>query len=162
MLVVADASPLNILIRLGYTPILAELFQHLLIPMEVAIELRAPGAPEIVRSFMVHPPSWLEIRVVGTFAQIGGLHKGEAAAIQLAEESKADLLLIDEAAGRKCAVQRGLRVVGALGVLELAGAIGLIDFREAVHRLRRSDFHISDELVGEALNRHEGIRRRKA
>jgi predicted nucleic acid-binding protein len=49
------------------------------------------------------------------------LDPGERAAIALAETVQADLLLIDEAAGRAEAKRRYLRVTGRLGVLR-AGA----------------------------------------
>jgi predicted nucleic acid-binding protein len=162
MLVVADASPLNILIRLGYALVLPELFQTVLIPVEVAAELRASGAPESVRHFMTSPPSWLEIRVVENPSDIPGLDRGETAAIQLADQVRGDLLLMDEAAGRRTATQRGLRVIGALGILELASSIGLLSLPEAVHKLRNSDFHISDELVEAVLNRQSGSKLKRA
>lgn len=44
------------------------------------------------------------------------LDPGEAAAIQLASELKADLLLIDERTGRAEAARRNIPVVGGLGV----------------------------------------------
>ena len=45
------------------------------------------------------------------------LDPGEAEAIILAEEINADLLIIDEKAGRKIANQLGLPVIGLLGIL---------------------------------------------
>lgn len=54
------------------------------------------------------------------------LDEGEADAITIACEIGADLLLIDEALGRKIAHQEGLRITGILGVLLDAKNQGLI------------------------------------
>lgn len=53
-----------------------------------------------------------------------GLDPGETAAILLAEEIGADLILIDERAGRAVAESRGIAVRGTLGVLVQARATG--------------------------------------
>ena len=45
------------------------------------------------------------------------LDRGEAEVIVLAEELRADAVLIDDLKARKTAVLRGLAVVGAIGVL---------------------------------------------
>lgn len=45
------------------------------------------------------------------------LHRGEAEAIALAAERRADIVLIDEQEGRALAAQAGLTVTGVIGVL---------------------------------------------
>jgi predicted nucleic acid-binding protein len=55
------------------------------------------------------------------------LDAGETAAISLAAEIKADLLLIDESKGRAVGVQLGLRVAGVLGVLLQAKGAGFVE-----------------------------------
>lgn len=50
---------------------------------------------------------------------------GECEALILAEEVHADAVLIDESAGRAIALQRGLTVVGTLGILLRTKQAGL-------------------------------------
>jgi predicted nucleic acid-binding protein len=53
------------------------------------------------------------------------LDKGEAAAIILATESEADLILLDEALGRYHAKHAGLKVAGTIGILIKAKKTGI-------------------------------------
>lgn len=62
------------------------------------------------------PQDELAVRALAT-----ELGTGEAAAIILAHELQAALLLIDEIRGRRIAQQLGLQVHGALGILARAG-----------------------------------------
>jgi predicted nucleic acid-binding protein len=153
MLVVADSSPLSILVRSGYVSILPDLFGRVIIPPEVALELSHSHAPESVRAFIAKPPDWLEVRPATDVEQIPKLDAGEAAAINLARELHADLLLIDEIDGREIALQWNLSITGTLGVLERAAERGLVDLREAIDALRLGKFWLADELVKHALDR---------
>jgi predicted nucleic acid-binding protein len=61
-----------------------------------------------------------------TLEAVNGLDPGEASAILIAPERKADLLLLDERKGRRVAQELGIPVMGALGVILRAKACGLI------------------------------------
>ena len=62
MIVVSDATPLNALIRIGHIDVLALLFGEVIIPPSVASELSQAQTPEVVRSWLMAGPSWLEVR----------------------------------------------------------------------------------------------------
>lgn len=49
MIVVADSSPINILVRIGCVDALRGLFAEVIAPPAVVAELTAAGAPETVR-----------------------------------------------------------------------------------------------------------------
>lgn len=78
---------------------------------------------------------------------------GERAAIALAETMTADLLLIDEAAGRREASRRHILVTGTLGVLRSAAEKGLIDVPDVLGRLQATNFYIADDLIASEFGR---------
>jgi predicted nucleic acid-binding protein len=121
MIVVADSGPLHYLILLEHVELLRRFYGQVVVPEAVASELSSAGAPRVVSDWITAPPSWVEIRPVAPevlAAVTDDLDLGERAAIALAEAMRADLLLIDEAAGRAEAKRRHLRVTGTLGVLQ--------------------------------------------
>lgn len=156
MLIVADTSPLNLLVQVNQAQILADLFERIILPHQVAEELRHPHAPPAVRAFMSTPPSWLVIQSPGNLLDIADLDLGERAAISLALELDADVLLVDERAARLRAAERGLRVLGAVGVLERAADTGLIHDLGAVHAaIRNTNFHVSSHVLDRSLRDHQ-------
>lgn len=155
MTAVSDTSPLNYLILTDLDHILPELCGRVLVPGAVFDELGSHGAPEKVRAWVSAPPEWMEVRRLPSLdAELAGLDPGEREAIALACQIQPSLLLLDEARARKAAIQRGLRVVGTLGLLDRAAARGLIDLGDALNRLRRTTFRASPKLL-ERLKRRQ-------
>jgi|SRR5580704_8232967 predicted nucleic acid-binding protein len=159
MLVVADSSPLVVLINVGHIEVLPALFANVIIPPQVSTELRQSGRPQSVRQFMDSLPGWLLERTPIAIEPIPSLHSGELAAISLAKEMKADLLLIDEMRGRKAAVERQIPITGTIGVLELAADRRLLDLGDAFAAIKRTDFWISHKLLDERLSLYLARRR---
>jgi predicted nucleic acid-binding protein len=56
------------------------------------------------------------------------------------------VVLLDDAAARAVAVQRGLKVSGTLGVLCDAAEAGLLKLPDAFDLLRKTNFRASPEL----------------
>lgn len=160
MIVVADTSPLNYLILLGNIDILKEIYGRVVIPGAVLNEMQHPEAPPAVRALASAPPAWLEVRRVQQMDRSlnAGLGAGECEAICLAMEVAADVLLIDERAGRQEAEARHIPVAGTLAVLLQASLRGYFDFPEALQTLRRYGFRVSQAIEAAMLARYEQAR----
>jgi len=94
---------------------------------------------------------WIKVKDVGDeFVRevlVFGLDDGETEAIALATEIKADLILMDDLAGRISSEAYGLNVLGTVGFLYREYKVGKIDdFDSALNKLRDAGFWISDEL----------------
>lgn len=152
--VIADTSPINYLILTKDIEILSKLFERLILPSTVQQELSSSDAPPAVRSWIAAPPTWLEVMDTQDVCPFAGLHKGESAAIALAESLEADLLLIDERKGVKVARDRGLHVTGTLGILELASQQGLVDLGQAFERLEKTSFRSPTGMMDVLLKRN--------
>lgn len=163
MIVVADTTPLNYLVQLGYPEVLRELYGRVLVPPAVLIEMQHEDAPPEVRAWAGSPPLWLEetpaTHLDTTLADELGM--GERQAISLALELHADVLLIDELAGRRQAEERQLLVTGTLAVLLQASLRGYCEFPDEVKRLRRYGFWVSASTESMMLARYESEKKKR-
>jgi predicted nucleic acid-binding protein len=103
MLAVADTSPVNYLVLLEHTVLLPRLHTRVVLPAAVIRELLDTDAPEAVRSWATDLPPWCEMRDPAFLSgreALGYLGAGEQEAIFLAQDLRADVLLIDEEDGR--------------------------------------------------------------
>ena len=156
MIVVADSGPLHYLILLEQIELLRRFYGQVLVPEPVASELSVAGAPAVVRDWITKPPTWVDVRSVPSDAVsmiTDDLDPGERAAIALAETVHADLLLIDEAAGRAEAKRRQLRVTGTLGVLRTGAEQGLVNVPDLLERLKATSFYLDDTLLNAVFGR---------
>ena len=153
-LVIADTGPINYLLLIGDIDILPALFQKVTLPTAVKDELAHPRAPALVRDWIFAPPSWVEIREMAGTAddELRHLDSGEEAAILLALELHADLLLMDDREGVAAAEHKGLKVAGTLAVLLMAADKGILDLAEAFDRLKQTSFHYRQEILDRFLD----------
>ena len=153
MIVVSDTSPLNYLILIGQEDLLRKLFGRVIIPQAVFDELRATGASAKVRYWSQNPPVWVEIKETDLIPDtaLDVLHAGEREAITLAQELSADLLLVDDKQARLAAINLGIAITGTLGVLDRAAREGLIDLKAVIEELRKTNFHIAEDLIQKLL-----------
>ena len=116
-------------------------------------ELKHPFAPQAVRDWAGDRPSWLELIRPKYSVVLNHLDLGEREAIALAAELNADVLLIDDHAGRQGARRRGLRVAGTLSVLDEADRAGFLNFEHAIAELRKTSFRVAQSVVSEILQK---------
>jgi predicted nucleic acid-binding protein len=159
VIVVSDASPINILIRVACVDLLPRLFGRVVIPTAVGNKLMAPRTPAVIREWMQTMPAWLDVRSPMQTLSIPSLGSGESEAIALAKQLAADLLLVDDLDARRVAVRAGLAITGTVGVLERAAAFDWIDLPAVIERLRATDFSVADNILIEALRRDRERRR---
>ena len=148
MIVVSDTSCLSNLLSIGQESLLPSLFGGVLVPPAVEREL-----------LRFHPrlPDFLKCVVPADQRRLARLLReldpGEAEAIALACEIKADRLLIDETLGRAVALREGLAIIGLVGVLLSAKRNGLLpSVGPLLQQLEdQAGFRLSQSLKDDAL-----------
>lgn len=154
-IVVSDTSPIRALKHLDLLELLSTLFTRVILPPAVVVELaRGTGflPPIAVADYpffeTVFPFGQVELEQL-----LESLDQGEAEAILVATEMRADAVLIDEDDGRRIAQARGLRTIGTIGILLEAKLMGhIVAVRPLLDVLRAElKFFISRPLYEKAL-----------
>ncbi|MDY5541374.1 MAG: DUF3368 domain-containing protein [Lachnospiraceae bacterium] len=122
MIVISDTTPIISLLKAGHLEVLQKLFGGVLIPKAVFRELTENysfqvEAAQVRECPFIHVEQVQDQKSVSIFRRVTGLDAGESESIVMAEEKKADLLLIDERKGRRVASQMGLTITGTIGIL---------------------------------------------
>ncbi|MBE8996831.1 DUF3368 domain-containing protein [Nostoc sp. LEGE 12447] len=129
MIIVSDTSPINNLAAINHLHLLQQLYGTVLIPEAVYRELTDPNFP-VAGAIEVQTFIWIQTRPVQDRTLVEALSNeldiGEAEAIALALEMKADQVLIDERRGRMVAARLNLGYTGILGILVEAKSQRLI------------------------------------
>lgn len=156
MIVVSDTSPICYLLLIGQIQLLPQLYGQVLIPQIVQQELSDERSPIAVKNWIQTPPKWLIIQevTVPVDKDLDIINAGEKAAIILALQERANLIIIDEALGRKVARNKGLKVTGLLGILDRAAQQNLVDFSQAIATLEKTTFRASSKLIESLLNQY--------
>jgi hypothetical protein len=150
---ITDASPLIALAKIGRAALLEELAEELMVPTAVAAEVLDGPPPDPARRLLESgfgvqaSPQGLSPRVLAW-----GLGPGETEVLSLGLERQDATVVIDDAAGRRCATALGVPLIGTLGVVVRAKRLGRIDSAAAVFRsLRDTGFRIDDRTVRRVL-----------
>ena len=154
MIVVSDSGPLISLLKAEELNILHTLYGEVLIPEAVFAELTTNSryvdeANQIQNSTFIHVVSVNDRKSVSLLQRATGLDLGESEAIVYADGNNADVLLIEEEAGRKVAQHMQLRVRGSIGILLYAFDKEIItraDVEKALEKMRLSERRISEHL----------------
>jgi predicted nucleic acid-binding protein len=138
-------------VLIGQIDLLRLLYARILVPPAVLAELKHPVAPKPVQDWAVNTPAWVEVLCPKSSLVLGQLDLGESEAIALAAEVHADVVLMDQQAGRQEAVRRGLRVAGTLSVLDEAEQAGLVNFDVALTELQKTSFRVSQAVLADIM-----------
>ena len=123
---IINTGPLITLAKIDALTVVGQLPFRFISPQEVHKELRAGEA----LGYLPVAPEWLEIKPLSASIAsmvLATLDLGESAVIQLALEWNAQWVCIDEWKARRAALSVGLDVVGVLGLLARAKAVGLVE-----------------------------------
>lgn len=142
--IIADASCLILLEKIGALELLHQLYGQLLVTDVVAAEYGLPL------------PAWVAVRAVQNARQTQvlalTLDAGEASALALALEHSNCLLIIDERRGRSVAQQLRLSITGTLGVLLEAKKSGYLPaVKPLLEAIEGTNFRLSAALVQTVL-----------
>lgn len=156
MTVVSNTSPITNLAAIAHLHLLQQLYGKIIIPQAVFAELTVLQNP-VPGTIEVQTLPWIRVQQVVNQQQVTEFRQtvdaGEAEAIALALELSAERLLIDDAAGRAIAQEKGLMITGVLGVLLVAKQRQLIEsVRPRLDTLiLRAGFWVGDELYQRVL-----------
>ena len=143
MIVVSDTSAITSLLQVGRGELLRQIYGEVFIPEAVQREL------QVLHQAL---PPFIRVRPISSrkdYERLAAVvDEGEAEAIVLAKEINADELLIDEADGRRIAIEEGLHIIGLLGVLLEAKARGfIVSVRQLTVELENTaTFRVSDTI----------------
>lgn len=154
MIIISDTTPIISLLKAEQLDLLQKLFQEVIIPKAVYNELisntKFQNEAQIIKECSyIFVEEVIDVKSVNIFRRVTGLDAGESEAIVMADERKADLLLMDERKGRIVAKQMGLTITGTVGILLQSYDEGLLnadEIKESMIRLKECGIRISDSL----------------
>jgi predicted nucleic acid-binding protein len=154
MSVVSNTTPLNYLILIGRVEILRLLHELIFIPGAVYEELTSSNTPKLVRDWTLNKPDWLRVQEIAdiTDNKLDEIQVGERQAIVLAQQIHSEFIILDDRRARQLAHNRGLSVIGTLGILTTAAEKGLITLRGALDDLQKTNFRVSSSLLESLAN----------
>ena len=149
-IIISDTTALIILAKSNHLDLLTNFIDKVYIPKAVKQEIAYKN--DIVKVLIEHS-NFIETKEVKSQEilsdiQATNLDVGETEAIALALELGLRLI-IDEKMGRKIATQKGVRIIGLLGILEANYKMGFISYMELLYILedfKRVDYRLSPKL----------------
>jgi predicted nucleic acid-binding protein len=151
MKIVSNSSPLIFFSAIGVLDILSD-FGDISIPKAVYHEVTKndlKGSNEVKHADWIKVVELMDHESVA-FSSV--LDAGEAQAIALAIKQNADLVLMDDLAGRKAANAYGIQVMGTLGLLKVMYRRGRIEnMKDVLEELQKQGFWMSADLYNRML-----------
>ena len=158
-MIVSDTTPLISLLKINRLSLINQLFGTVKIPGAVYDELvsnpRYQNEATIIKNTeFIEVVNVKDPNEVLSFRKSTGLDAGESEAIILYNQIQSNLLLIDEAKGREIAKNRGISIMGTIGILLASFEDKLLskeEVSECVSMLRDNNRHISEKLYKQLI-----------
>lgn len=156
---VTNTTPLiSLAAATGNLDILKFLYARVVVPLEVAEEVRVGGKQSFGLD-VFECAEWLDIQTAEVTLQpflSNSLDKGEASVIQTAMNLGLPLACIDETAGRRVARLCGLDVTGSVGILLKARRLGFdVSIALALQRMQAQGIWLGDQVIKFALAQND-------
>ena len=151
---VVNASPLIFLAQADLLELLQLAGDEIIVPAAVAEEILRRGPADITAQ-AIAKTTWLvvtETPAIPASIQAWGLGEGESAVLAYAYAHPGIEAIIDDLAGRRCAMVFGIPVRGTLGLVLVAKRRGKITAaRPVLEVLRQSGMYLSNRILDESL-----------
>ncbi len=147
--VIVNSTPIIVLCGIGKLDVLRELYGEITIPTAVYREVTAMEDSACMQ--VRKADGWIHIESIRDSTEMkmykAKLHAGEVEVMILAQEQKADLVIIDDNAAKKTAKYLGLTVTGTLGILLKAKRKGLVSRVDVLlDEMKRNGFYLDSRL----------------
>lgn len=156
--IISNSTPLIALSKINRLHIIKELFGAITIPKAVYREVVSDSKGRAGKN-EVASASWITTKEVKNKLAIEllavNVDLGEAEAIALAKELDADLLLIDDKAGRKTAQSVGIPIAGTVGLLLRYFRANRDEFKMVLDELVAKGFRIGRKEYDKMLKLSE-------
>lgn len=150
-MIVSDSTTLIVLLDLQCMELLSNLFTEIIIPEAVYGEITVKNNNSL--------PSWMKVKKVKDSETLDTLKllldEGESEAIALALSLEMSLI-IDEKKGRKIALNKGIKIVGLLGIVYLNVKKGYMtkdEARDFMQDALAHGYRISPALIEQMFER---------
>lgn len=148
--IIADSSPLIVLLKSDLENILPELFDEILVPEAVWQEILAGGEDDQAKQKLPFL-TWIKrISAITVSKKIENynLGRGETEALSLALETLNAGVILDDFAARKCAKDLNISFIGTGGLLISAKKKNLISsFSVALEKVQKQGLWLSDAVI---------------
>lgn len=147
--VIVNSTPLIALAKCDQLELLKKMYGRIIIPDAVYREVTEKG--DIVAHRIAAARDWIDVRRINPDMDRRmykvKLHDGEVEVMLLAQETRADTVVIDDNAARKTAEYLGLPLTGTLGILIRAKQRGLLDdVMPVVRQMEQNGIYYSESI----------------
>lgn len=148
--VIINSTPLIALCKAGRLELLKAMYGEVTIPDAVFREVTEKS--DSVQQSLVENSDWIHVGHISEDADRkmykAKLHAGEVEVMILAQETNADLVVIDDLEARKTADYLGLTLTGTIGILLKAKQLGhLSQVMPVIKEMERQHIYFSEALL---------------
>lgn len=155
---VVNASPLIVFGKIGQLDLLNQLSKDIVVPSEVANEIKAGPENDAAR-VAIEGGMFRLVETQAPTAELAAwdLGSGETAVISYALENPNWTAILDDGAARKCALSFDIGVKGSLAIVILAKKRGLIPLaKQTLRAMQEVGLRLDENTIREVLKKTLG------